>query len=176
MATIRPRLQRLQQRHSPQLQQLDRWAIERLSPTQIDFLATWPLRIDIDGPDGQTLTICHATPWSAHPVVGPDASDETASEMLDKFDSSAVAYGHIHVQYEREVDGKLLCSVGSIGAPFDGDPRAAYAVLTNDGDGWSVAFRRVAYDVDAAVDALLTSTLPNKKTTAEVTRTGRRAG
>ncbi len=164
------------QRHTPPLQSLDRWAIERLTPDQIDYLAEWPLRIDIPGPDGQTLTICHATPWSAHPPVFPDADAATAEKMLDSAGTDAVAYGHIHVQYERDVQGKLLCSVGSVGAPFNGDPRAAYAVLTNGGDGWSVAFRRVAYDVDAAVAALLASSLPNKEVTAETTRTGRRGG
>jgi predicted phosphodiesterase len=162
------------QRHTPALQSLDRWAIERLSPDQIDYLAGWPLRIDLDGPDGARLTICHATPWSAHETVFPDASNETANKMLESADSSAVAYGHIHVQYRRDVGTRLLCSVGSIGAPFDGDPRAAYAVLSNSGQGWSVEFRRTAYDTDAAAATLLASTLPNREMVAAGIRTGAR--
>lgn len=162
------------QRHTPPLQSLDRWAIERLSSDQIDYLAEFPLRIDIEGPDGETLTICHATPWSAHETVFADASEDVARRMLDSAGSQAVAYGHIHVQYQRAVAHRLLCSVGSIGAPFDGDPRAAYAVLTNDGLGWGVTFRRVAYDTEAAAARVLASTLPNKELVAAGIRTGQR--
>ena len=78
-------------------------------------------------------------------------------------EAACVAYGHIHQQYRRDIDARLLTSVGSIGAPLDGDPRAAYAVLTNDGDGWQVDFRRVPYDIDAAVESLMASTLPDKE-------------
>jgi predicted phosphodiesterase len=162
------------QRHTPPLQTLDRWALDRLSSDQIDYLAEFPVKIDIEGPDGEKLTICHAAPWSAHVTVFPDASEDVAREMLDKAGTQAVAYGHIHVQYQRQIDGRLLCSVGSVGAPFDGDPRAAFAVLTNNGNGWDVEFRRVAYDNEAAAASLTASTLPNKEQTAAGIRTGRR--
>ncbi len=162
------------QQHSPALQELDRWANDRLSDEQIDYLAGWPLRIDIQGPDGQTLSIFHAAPWSAHVTVFEDASEEVALQMLDYADSQAVAYGHIHVQYRREIDGRVLCSIGSVGAPFDGDPRAAYAVMTNDGAGWDVEFRRVDYDMQAAYDGLMSATFPNHEAVADSVRTGRR--
>ncbi|MGA7670240.1 MAG: metallophosphoesterase family protein [Nitrolancea sp.] len=162
------------QRHTPALQVLDRWANDRLSTEQIDFLAGWPLRIDIQGSDRKTLTICHATPWSAHVTVFGDSNEDVARQMLDHADSQAVCYGHIHVQYRREIDNRLLCAVGSIGAPFDGDPRAAYAVMTNDGAGWDVEFRRVAYDTGAAYNGLMNSSLPNHEKVAEGVRTGRR--
>lgn len=160
--------------HSPALRVLDSWAIERLNPDQIEYLANWPLRIDVTGPDGNTLTICHATPWSAHETVFPDADASVAQKILDSAGVQAVAYGHIHVQYRRNVDQRLLCSVGSVGAPFDGDPRAAYAVFTNVGNDWDVEFRRVAYNADSAAEAVLSSSLPNKELVAAGIRSGRR--
>jgi diadenosine tetraphosphatase ApaH/serine/threonine PP2A family protein phosphatase len=39
---------------------------------------------------------------------------------------------------------KMLCNVGSVGQPRDGDPRACYVLL----DGELLRFRRVAYDFD----------------------------
>lgn len=42
---------------------------------------------------------------------------------------------------------KLMVNVGSVGQPRDGDPRACYAILTDE----SVTFRRLEYDVDATV-------------------------
>ncbi len=162
------------QRHTPALKELDRWALDRLSVDQIEYLAGFPLRIDVEGPGGQRLTICHATPWSAHDTVLADADIQAARKVLDSVSAQAVAYGHIHVQYQRDVDGRLLCSVGSIGAPFDGDPRAAWAVLTNTGHGWNVEFRRTAYDTEAAAAAVLASTLPTREKSAGGIRTGQR--
>ena len=163
-----------EQRHSPSLKLLDRWANERLTSEQIDYMATFPLRIDISGPDGNRLTIVHATPWSAHPAVLPDSDEDTAKKMLDAAEAQTVAYGHIHVQYRRELGGRILCAVGSVGAPFDHDPRAAYAVLTNSGNGWDVEFHRVEYDVEAAAAGLMASTLPNRELVAAGIRTGSR--
>jgi hypothetical protein len=118
------------------------------------------------------LTIAHASPWSAHVTVMPDAPEEVARQMLDAPHAACVAYGHIHEQYRRPVDDRLLTSVGSIGAPLDGDWRAGYAILSNDGNGWAVDFRRVPYDIDAAVESLLASSLPDREQIAAGMRNG----
>jgi len=158
------------QRHTPALQLFDRWALERMTIDQVDYLADLPLRIDIAGPDNARLTIAHATPWSAYVTVLPDAPEEAARKMLDEPNATCAAYGHIHHAYRRAIDDRLLTSVGSVGAPMDGDWRAAYVVLTNDGQGWDVEFRRVPYDIDAAEASLLASTLPERETIASELR------
>jgi predicted phosphodiesterase len=43
--------------------------------------------------------------------------------------------------------GKLLCNVGSVGQPRDGDPRACYVLL----DGESIKYQRVEYDVETVI-------------------------
>jgi predicted phosphodiesterase len=151
------------QRHTPALQRFDRWALERMTSDQVAYLADLPLRIDIAGPDNARLTIAHATPWSAYVTVLSDSPEEDARRMLDEPNSACTAYGHIHHAYRREVGNRLLTSVGSIGAPMDGDWRAAYVVLKNDGNGWDVEFRRVPYDIEAAQASLLASTLPDRE-------------
>ncbi len=149
------------QRHVPAQIEIDRWAAKRLTGDQIDYLAALPLQITISGLDGESLAIVHATPWSTHPPVGPGAPEVDARRMLDAAGSQALGYGHIHVQYQRRIDHRLLAAVGSVGLPFDGDQRAAYAVFTNTGTGWEVEFRRVPYDVDAAIEQVLRSGVPN---------------
>lgn len=42
---------------------------------------------------------------------------------------------------------KLLCNVGSVGQPRDGDPRACYALLKKD----MIEFRRVDYDYESTI-------------------------
>jgi predicted phosphodiesterase len=48
---------------------------------------------------------------------------------------------------EYRPEGKVLCNVGSVGQPRDGDWRACYVLL----DQGVIRFRRVEYDVDATV-------------------------
>ena len=53
-------------------------------------------------------------------------------------------FGHTHLPFERTAAGGIeLLNPGSVGMPFDGDRRAAYALLHEDG---AVERRRVAYD------------------------------
>ena len=60
-------------------------------------------------------------------------------------------FGHTHLQFQRPgPDGVELTNPGSVGMPFDGDLRAAYALIGDDG---AIEFRRVQYDnVAAAAD------------------------
>lgn len=52
--------------------------------------------------------------------------------------------GHTHVQTLLEGGGKIYCNPGSVGQPRDGDPRAAFAVITDSG----IDLHRVPYDID----------------------------
>jgi diadenosine tetraphosphatase ApaH/serine/threonine PP2A family protein phosphatase len=72
-----------------------------------------------------------------------------------------IVFGHTHVPYTKLVDGVLFVNAGSVGKPKDGDPRACYALLDM-GAELGVAFRRVAYEVAAAANAIRTSGLPDK--------------
>ena len=59
--------------------------------------------------------------------------------------------GHTHVQTHARVgEGRWYCNPGSVGQPRDGDPRAAYALVTPT----SVVLRRVAYEVDRTIAAM----------------------
>ncbi|MDC1287108.1 metallophosphatase family protein [Gammaproteobacteria bacterium] len=58
--------------------------------------------------------------------------------------------GHTHVQILTDFGGKFYCNPGSVGQPRDGDSRAAFAVLGEDG----VKLHRVEYDIDATVLAM----------------------
>jgi diadenosine tetraphosphatase ApaH/serine/threonine PP2A family protein phosphatase len=55
-----------------------------------------------------------------------------------------VVFGHSHIQFRRLTgDGVELINAGSVGLPFDGDARAAYAVVRDSGEA---ELRRVEYD------------------------------
>jgi diadenosine tetraphosphatase ApaH/serine/threonine PP2A family protein phosphatase len=90
--------------------------------------------------------ICHGSPRSDVRSFLPEpAGDEP--EFLAGVSASRLIFGHTHLPFRREARGIELINPGSVGMPFDGDVRAAYALVHDDG---SVEHRRVVYDVEAS--------------------------
>jgi predicted phosphodiesterase len=94
----------------------------------------------------------HGSPVSDVRSFTPEPGDDEA-ELLDGVRERRLIFGHTHLPFRRTsaVGGVELVNPGSVGMPFDGDHRAAYALLADDG---TIAHRRVAYD-HASVPAAL---------------------
>ncbi|HVS28509.1 MAG TPA: metallophosphoesterase family protein [Solirubrobacteraceae bacterium] len=109
-------------------------------------LASLPAQLARDG----TL-YCHGSPLSDVRSFLPEpAPDE--DELLRDVTEPRLVFGHTHLPFRRSsANGIELVNPGSVGMPFDGDPRAAYAVLDERGD---VEHRRVAYDHAASAAQL----------------------
>jgi diadenosine tetraphosphatase ApaH/serine/threonine PP2A family protein phosphatase len=90
--------------------------------------------------------LCHACPESDVRSFLPEPSDDD-DELLDGVTAKRLIFGHTHLPFARTAQGIELVNPGSVGMPFDGDPRAAYAVVHDDG---SIEHRRVAYDYEAS--------------------------
>jgi predicted phosphodiesterase len=92
--------------------------------------------------------VCHGSPPSDVRSFFPEPADDEA-ELLEGVSHPRVLFGHTHLPFRRvsEVRGIELVNPGSVGMPFDGDTRAAYALLHLD---HSVEHRRVEYDHAAA--------------------------
>jgi diadenosine tetraphosphatase ApaH/serine/threonine PP2A family protein phosphatase len=109
-------------------------------------LGALPEQAVIDG----TL-YCHASPVSDLRSFLPDPGDDD-DEMLAGASEPRVVFGHTHLQFRRTGPGGVeLLNPGSVGLPLDGDPRAAYALVLDDG---TISLRRVEYDVGAAIAGL----------------------
>jgi predicted phosphodiesterase len=99
-----------------------------------------PVQMEIDG-----ACVCHASPRSDMLTFMPEATDGDR-ELLSNSKAEVVIFGHSHLQFAREAaGGHYLVNPGSVGLPFDGDRRAAYALW--DG-GREFELRRVQYDSD----------------------------
>jgi predicted phosphodiesterase len=118
--------------------------------------------------------LCHATPqvdtvyWletvSPEGIVHarPLAEVEAFAEGVPQ---SLILCGHTHLaRAVRLSDGRLIVNPGSVGCPaYDDDapyphkveagaPHAAYAVIEKADHGWTIDFRRIAYDWAAAAE------------------------
>jgi diadenosine tetraphosphatase ApaH/serine/threonine PP2A family protein phosphatase len=94
---------------------------------------------------------CHASPVSDMRSFLPEPADDEA-ELLEGVEDPLLVFGHTHLPFARtSASGTRLVNPGSVGLPFDGDTRAAYALLHDDGQ---VEHRRVAYDHAASAAAV----------------------
>jgi predicted phosphodiesterase len=92
-----------------------------------------------DAREGGTL-ICHGSPVSDVRSFLPEPGDDEA-ELLAGVEADRLLFGHTHLPFRRDASGIELVNPGSVGLPFDGDHRAAYALLHPE-----IEHRRVAYD------------------------------
>ncbi len=151
------------------------WVREQLDEEGLDYIASLPLQHRITPPGGSSpeddLLVVHATPTDVFGVIitephplGTTFTEVTPEDevvaMLGGAEADLILYGHIHYASSGVVRGQRLASIGSVGFPYDGDTRAAYALVTWDGDGWRVAHRRVQYDHLAVAAALRQSDFP----------------
>ena len=113
-----------------------------LGPQLVADLAALPA----NATRGETL-ICHGSPISDVRSFLPEPADDEP-ELLDNITAKRLIFGHTHLPFRRHAaNGIELVNPGSVGMPLDGDPRAAYALVHDDG---AIEHRRVAYDHEAS--------------------------
>ena len=144
------------------------WTRAHVSAETRRALGALPFRIDLlplgGHQVGPRLVLVHAAPtlntlyWSA------DRSDEFCLDMAARAGlkwGDAIAFGHTHLPWHRELEGMHFVNTGSVGRPKDGDWRAGYVLLDIGVSSVRVEMIRVAYDVERAARGILESELPD---------------
>jgi predicted phosphodiesterase len=92
------------------------------------------------------MLICHGSPVSDIETFARDPQPGE-ERLLGGETRRTILFGHSHLQFSRAgPNGTRLVNPGSVGAPLDGDPRAAWALYARG----EIALRRTAYDVERA--------------------------
>lgn len=114
----------------------------------------------------ETLAVVHATPESCWKAPAESASDEELSAIYGPLSRAMVAFGHTHRPSIRRlaVQPEFLINSGSVGLPYDGDPRASYLLI----DEGKPAIRLVEYDMEKELKALAACGLPGAAWTAKM--------
>jgi predicted phosphodiesterase len=125
-------------------------AIERCRELMGDGLVAELAALPETLSDGDVL-YCHGCPVSDVQSFMPEPAPGE-EELLGEVTSGRLVFGHTHLPFARMgPHGVELVNPGSVGMPFDGDPRAAYGLVR---DGAHVEHRRVEYDHRASADAI----------------------
>lgn len=120
---------------------------EVLGIATVEELSVMPETLSEDG-----VRFVHASPISDVRSFLPEPAEDEG-ELLAGVEEDRLVFGHTHLPFARRsaAGGVELINPGSVGMPFDGDPRAAYALIHDDG---TVEHRRVAYDHAASARAV----------------------
>jgi putative phosphoesterase len=132
-----------------------RWVAAHLGEERLAFLAALPLDLRLELPGLGPVRFCHGAPGRDDAAITTLTPDERLRELLQGVDERVVVCGHTHVQFDRDIDGIRIVNPGSVGAPYEAEPGAYWALLDAD-----VELRRTAYDVDVAVAAIAATGYP----------------
>jgi predicted phosphodiesterase len=153
------------------------WTRTHVSEQTKRLLGRLPFRIDLKPRGGHaggpTLILVHGTPTLNTVYWTSARSDDFCLKMARHAGAKAgdlIAFGHTHIPWHRTIEDIHFLNTGSVGRPKDGDWRAGYARIAIDGDRIEPQFVRVEYDLDAAMQGIRESELPDEF--AEYLRTG----
>lgn len=117
-------------------------------------LGTIPTTVELDG-----VLYCHATPRRDDEMLTRISPNERWVEALGGVEFRLVIAGHTHQQDDRLVGAVRFVNAGSVGLPYEGDPAARWAWIS---DG-TAELRRTAYDGAAAGRRMLAAGWPDQR-------------
>jgi predicted phosphodiesterase len=116
---------------------------ELVDVATVAALGTLPESADL----GADTRAWHASPKTDLASFWPEPGDDELA-LLEGVTDRRLVFGHFHVAFERIGAHEIeLVAPGAVGIPLDGDHRAAWALMHDDG---RIERRRVPYDHAAA--------------------------
>ncbi len=146
------RLKRLQRKNYSKFLSFG-WTQRNLSPANRSYLLALPPQLKVRALETDFLLV-HGSPARIDEPLTRSMPDLRFEELADQVRADVVLCGHTHVYFDRSHNDVRFINPGSVGRPFDGDPRASYAVLTRVNREIQSENIRVKYNVQRAVQAM----------------------
>jgi predicted phosphodiesterase len=127
------------------------WTRARLSSNHLALLDNLPKTLSFSSSDAPAVRLFHGLPDNFFVAFRPDSPEEWFLRHLASVEEPTVADGHTHFPMVRSLGRWQVINCGSVGAPFDGDRRASFALMTGSPGGWQVEIRRIEYDLERVV-------------------------
>lgn len=122
------------------------WTAQRLADSGLlDRLRVLPMHHRIEVAGAPSLLITHGSPRHYREGYGRFLSDAHIEEIVQRYPADLYIGSHTHQPFERAWGRHLFLNTGAVGAPFNGDPRAQYLLLTLQDGRWRHERRLVAY-------------------------------
>jgi putative phosphoesterase len=132
-----------------------RWTIAVLKRRNREYLLGLPADRALEA-GGVTILLVHGSPCGTFDPMYPSLTSRTVRTWFPAGTPrpDVLVGAHTHVPFVRTVDGMLVVNAGTVGRPFDGDPRASWALLDVEKSRARARIRRVEYPVEETVRAM----------------------
>ena len=160
------------------------YSYRSLSPENLAFLLVLPEELEIKT-HGFVIKLVHNSPiffrvpkipifhtssfrklYEEDPVYAKDYSiigrkailaDAAARKEMETLAEGIYLFGHNHMQFQMEYQGRYFINPGSAGIPLDGNIVPSYTILEFSEAGLRIEPKRVKYDHEATIKKLLES-------------------
>jgi predicted phosphodiesterase len=123
------------------------WTLAQLGD-RAETLAAWPDHLTLHAPDDHRwVHFTHGTMAGNRDGISASVPDEVLAARLPP-DLALFVTAHTHKPLERRLGVTRILNIGSVGSPFDGDPRGSYAQLEHRRGAWETRIVRFGYDRD----------------------------
>ena len=129
-----------------------RYSQEVLDDIDKDFLDNLPLKHE-EEIGGLKMLFVHGSPRKIDEGIFPNVRYSTLEEMVEGVEAKLIFCGHTHYPVIHQTAGKTVVNVGSVGRPFEENPRAVYVMLDLskiEQREFDIEHRYVKYDTEAA--------------------------
>jgi len=132
----------------------NRWCARELATGGVlEALSTAPMTVRVAPAGGPSVLISHGSPRHFREGYGRYLAPETVSEISEMHPADVLVGSHTHHPMLKRWGRVTVMNTGAVGVPFNRDARAQYLLLDLVAGAWRPVFRRVAYDVSAALAA-----------------------
>jgi len=147
-------------RHDREVGQLSvDWTLAHTNQRSKDFMRELPfdLRFELSS---KRVRLVHGSPRKVNEYLFEDKPARTFERIAAQADCDILVFGHTHKPWVHQYGDVLLVNCGSVGKPKDGDPRAAFALLTVKDGNVGVTIPRVRYPAVRVADEVRAAGLP----------------
>lgn len=142
------------------------WTWQQLRPPDLSYLRNLPHDLLIEIEEAPPLRLFHGLPDNPFAGIVPSADECSVAAQVGVYGEPILICGHTHQPMDRtitvphspaqllapEMGQQRILNPGSVGMPYNGDPRAHYLLLDlveeNGHLDWQPRFRRLAYDFE----------------------------
>jgi putative phosphoesterase len=137
------------------------WTLAHTGRAAKDFMRELPFDLRFDVGD-VPVHLVHGSPRKVNEYLFEDKPARLYERLAAAEDAQALVFGHTHKPWVHDFGGVRFVNCGSVGKPKDGDPRAAFAVLSPAATGVHARIERVSYDTVTVAEQVRDAGLPGE--------------
>jgi len=127
------------------------WAALALGDAERAWLGGLPKELRFSA-GAANVWVVHGSPLSDTDYIYPSITAQALASKLGEVRPHVLVCGHSHIPFTKRIAGVRVVNCGSVGRPFDGDPRGAMALCDfPGGDRVHCRIVRFAYPVESLI-------------------------